>query len=137
MKYTFKPRTGIIVAGLMAAVYAGSSQCWVQATSAVCWAAGETVDRIDWGSAGGGSSAHADITATSDIVVYSSPGQYLAYSTTTANGNQNQSNTGSAVQTCAGPVTFKDYSNHSVSVQSYLAPSRRLPLVPRIVGITC
>jgi len=46
MKYKFKPQTGILVAGMLAASYA--SACFWQQTDAICFASGTSVDTIYW-----------------------------------------------------------------------------------------
>ena len=46
MNYKFKPQKAILVAGIMAAAYAEA--CYQQATSAVCFQAGEAIDTFNW-----------------------------------------------------------------------------------------
>lgn len=62
MKYSFKPQTALLVAGMVATAYAS---CYIQATSgtAVCFASGTTVDMINYWHSG-----PAAVIATSDWV---------------------------------------------------------------------
>lgn len=121
MRFKFKPQTGILVAGLLAATYAEA--CYYQGTSAVCVTAGSTVDDIAWSSA---TTVTRYITASSDWVVYSNTGsgKYLVWTGTGPGGyNGTASDGGSIVGYCTGPVHFTDAAGNTASVASWSAGS--------------
>lgn len=115
MRFSFKPQTGILVAGLLAATYAEA--CYYQTTSAVCVAASTQVDQILWSN--GGSSytpiyASADWTISSGVgyqVVVSGSGTYAGYGY----------DGGMIPDYCTGPVHFMDASGNTASVSSWSA----------------
>ena len=122
MKYKFKPQTGLLVAGLLAASYANA--CLYQATAVKCVASGDTIDTIYWNSdysnyksLGLGSQP---VTATQDwwVTANGSSG-YLSYQTTghgTNYTNYRADNGTVNTKYCSGPAQFKDFSLHSTSV---------------------
>ena len=115
MIYKFKPQTGILVAGLLIATYADA--CYYQATSAVCFNSGDTVDVICWpdGLVGG-----SKVTATSQWS-YSAAPNNLIYTGTGTVGNSTASLAGSGapLSYCTGPAQFKDYAGHTTSVTTW------------------
>lgn len=112
MKFKFKPQTGVLVAGLLAAAY--SEACYYQGTTAVCIASGTPVDQIWWNNPYTGFSksitASADwtITSTKHLVV-SGSGTYGGF----------QSDGGTIPDYCTGPVHFTDASGGTSSFNSW------------------
>lgn len=118
MRFKFKPQTGILVAGLLAATYAEA--CYYQGTSAVCVQSGTQVDAISW------SNHPMDpakaVTASADWVVYSDTGsgKYLVWSGTGPGGYNGTAGDGGSLPTyCTGPVHFQDASGNTASVASW------------------
>ena len=114
MKFKFKPQTGILVAGILAATYAEA--CYYQTTSAVCIAASTTVDNIYWNNPFTGNPT--PVTASADWTIDSGPGHYVAISG--AGAYQGYVNDGGSIPNyCTGPVHFTDASGNTASVASW------------------
>jgi len=121
MKYKFKPQTGILVAGMLAASYA--SACFWQQTDAICFASGTSVDTIYWNGGGAGT---AEVYASSDWWVNADgPSGYFYWSSpAVGTGNVNYTDDSHANPSlCSGPAHFLDYSGHNTSVNSWVANS--------------
>jgi hypothetical protein len=115
MRFKFKPQTGILVAGLLAATYAEA--CYYQATGAVCVAAGTSVDDIYWNNTSG-SPTHKVVTASSDWIINSGAGHYVSVSG--SGSYQGYGNDGGTIPDyCTGPVHFTDASGNTASVSSW------------------
>jgi len=117
MKYKFKPQTGILVAGMVAATYA--SACYYQGTSALCFASGATVDTILWGGDASLNLGTKPVIASSDWLVYpNGPTGFFYWSTPIGSAGRAVAtrDTGTVQSYCSGPAHFMDFSSHSTSV---------------------
>lgn len=117
MKFKFKPQTGILVAGVLAATYAQA--CFYQQTQAVCVLAGSTVDSITWQD---GNPTQRFVTASADWIVNAQGGHYLVVSGSGPYGNYGDDG-GSLPAYCSGAVHFKDGAGNTVSVSSWYGGS--------------
>lgn len=116
MRFKFKPQTGLLVAGLLAASY--SEACYYQGTSAVCIASGATVDGITWNSNTG--AGQQPITASQDWIVYAQANHHVVWSGTGAGGYQGTGGDGGTLPNyCVGPVHFTDASGNTSSFASW------------------
>ena len=115
MRFSFKPQTGILVAGLLAATYAEA--CYYQTTSAVCVSAGTQVDTIRWNNTTG-VPVNTPITASSDWTVSSGVGHQVVVS---GSGTYEGfgADGGSIPSFCLGPVHFTDAAGNTASVSSW------------------
>src|SRR5689334_20953458 len=114
MGYKFKPQTGILVAGLLAATYAEA--CWYEGTSVLCVASGSTVDKIRWSTTG----TDLNVTASADWLVTSQPGYHIVTSGTGAGGYQGYNGDGGSIPDyCTGPVHFTDAAGNTASVAGW------------------
>lgn len=132
MRFSFRPQTGILAAGLLAATYAEA--CYYQTTSAVCVAGGTQVDTITWSSAPFTTRAviaSSDWTISSGVgyqVVVSGSGTYAGYGY----------DGGAIPDFCFGPVHFTDAAGNTASVNGWSTHStdgNNSPTHPSDVGI--
>ena len=115
MKYRFKPQTCLLVAGLLAATY--SEACYYQNTSVLCVTSGSTVSTWTWNI---NPYNQATVTATQDWYVYDTS-HHLVYVGSGNSGNTRIINSSGAANSgdCHGAASFKDVSNHTVSVPDW------------------
>ncbi len=123
MKYKFKPQTGILVAGMLAATYA--SACYYQGTSALCFASGDTVDTIYWNGPTAGLGSQPIIASVNWLVNANGPSGYFSWSTPIGTGGrETRTGDGGTVPSyCSGPAHFLDFSGHSTSINSWVSNS--------------
>lgn len=133
MRFSFKPQTGVLVAGLLAATYAEA--CYYQTTSAVCIAAGTTVDSITWST---DTSHPKSVVASSDWTISSGVGyQVVVSGSGTYEGFG--ADGGTIPSYCTGPVHFTDAAGNTASVSGWSRHSTDNsglgPIQPSDVGI--
>ena len=120
MKFKFKPQTGILVAGLLAATYAEA--CYYQTTSAVCVPAGTQVDYFYWNNTYG-TRPFVSITASADWTINSGQGHYVAVYGPSGPYQAYGNDGGWIPDFCTGPVHFTDAAGNTASVSSWSAGS--------------
>jgi hypothetical protein len=117
MNYKFKPRTALVVAGLVAATYAEACYYAQTATTTVCFSSGTTIDRMYWPNNVG----FEPIIATADWNQGKQNGTvgYLTSASTTVVQGQGYASASGLDTTptyCYGPAKFLDPTSHYQTV---------------------